>query len=166
MSEAPRRPGHRAAGMDGPGRETDPAGGRSKPKGPVAGGNQRSTDTARRRAGKQAGGGVMDQAEVDRYRRRARILKALAHPTRLFIVEQLARGERCVCELTSMIGADVSTVSRHLSLLREAGILADRKEGREVFYRLQAPCVTRFFSCVEQVIRDRARLQAEGVGRS
>ncbi|RPJ48319.1 MAG: transcriptional regulator, partial [Candidatus Latescibacterota bacterium] len=51
---------------------------------------------------------------------RARIIKAMAHPTRLFIVDELARGERCVCDLAEMVGADVSTVSKHLSILRNA----------------------------------------------
>jgi hypothetical protein len=60
---------------------------------------------------------------------RARIMKALAHPTRLFIVDELSRGERCVRELTEMVGADVSTVSKHLSVLRSAGIVADERRG-------------------------------------
>jgi len=51
---------------------------------------------------------------------RAKVMKALAHSSRLFIVDELSRGERCVCELTEMIGADVSTVSKHLAVLREA----------------------------------------------
>lgn len=82
---------------------------------------------------------------------RAGIIKAMAHPTRLFIVDELSRGERCVCELTSLIGADISTVSKHLSLLKAAGIVADRKEGLQVFYRLKTPCILRFFECIEGV---------------
>jgi len=83
---------------------------------------------------------------------RARIFKALGHPTRLFLVEVLAEGERCVCELTAMVGADVSTVSRHLGVLKQAGILEDEKRGAQVFYRLRVPCVLAFFSCVEPVL--------------
>lgn len=90
-----------------------------------------------------------------RYERQARLLKALAHPTRLFIVEELARGERCVCELTDLIGVEMPTVSRHLSLLKQAGILADEKHGAQVFYRLRVPCVLNFFKCVEAVQNDR-----------
>ncbi|MCL5271670.1 MAG: metalloregulator ArsR/SmtB family transcription factor, partial [bacterium] len=52
---------------------------------------------------------------------RARIIKAMGHPTRVFMVEELSKGERCVCELTEMVGADVSTVSKHLSVLKNAG---------------------------------------------
>jgi len=60
---------------------------------------------------------------------RARVMKSLAHPTRLFIVDELSRGERCVCELTDMIGADVSTVSKHLAVLKAAGVVLDDRRG-------------------------------------
>jgi DNA-binding transcriptional ArsR family regulator len=88
---------------------------------------------------------------------RARVMKALAHPTRLFIVDELSRGERCVCELTEMIGADVSTVSKHLSLLKGVGLVRDEKRGAMVFYRLSVPCVLNFFGCVEAVMKHDAR---------
>lgn len=94
-----------------------------------------------------------------RFQARARIIKAMAHPTRLFIVDQLSRQERCVCELTDMIGADVSTVSKHLSVLRNAGIVQYDKRGSQVFYSLRVPCVVNFFSCVESVIESTARDQ-------
>ncbi len=83
---------------------------------------------------------------------RTRVIKALAHPTRLFIVEELEKGERCVCELTAMIGADVSTVSKHLSVLRQAGIVEDDKRGNQVFYCLKVRCILNFFGCVETVL--------------
>ena len=82
--------------------------------------------------------------------------KALGHPTRLFIVEELSRGERCVCELTAMVGADVSTVSKHLSVLRGVGLVEDEKRGAQVFYRLLVPCVLTSFSCIDAVLGDRA----------
>ena len=81
-------------------------------------------------------------------------MKALAHPTRLFIVDELSRGERCVCELTDMIGVEMPTVSRHLSQLKSAGIVDDDKRGAQVFYRLRVPCVLNFFQCVEAVRAD------------
>lgn len=83
---------------------------------------------------------------------RTRVIKALAHPTRLFIVEELEKGERCVCDLTAMIGADISTVSKHLSVLRQAGIIEDDKRGNQVFYRLKVRCILNFFGCVESVL--------------
>ena len=89
------------------------------------------------------------------YNAKARIIKALAHPTRLFIVDELSRGERCVCELTDMIGVEMPTVSRHLSQLKSVGILEDEKRGAQVFYRLRVPCVLNFFNCVEAVQSER-----------
>ena len=85
---------------------------------------------------------------------RAKVMKALAHPTRLFIVDELSRGERCVCNLTEKIGADVSTVSKHLSVLKGAGIVIDDKRGVQVFYRLRVPCILNFFGCVEAVLEE------------
>jgi ArsR family transcriptional regulator len=94
----------------------------------------------------------MDAKTQARYEARARIVKALAHPTRLFIVDELAKGERCVCELTAMIGADTSTVSKHLTVLKSAGIVQDEKRGLMVFYTLRVPCIVNLFGCVEGVL--------------
>ncbi|HQP43867.1 MAG TPA: metalloregulator ArsR/SmtB family transcription factor [Thermoanaerobaculales bacterium] len=91
-------------------------------------------------------------------------MKALAHPSRLFIVDELSRGERCVCELAEMVGADVSTVSKHLTVLKEAGLVLDDRRGQQVFYRLRVPCILNFFGCVEAVIEEKARGQAALVG--
>ncbi|MHC4507296.1 MAG: ArsR/SmtB family transcription factor [Planctomycetota bacterium] len=88
---------------------------------------------------------------------RAKVMKALAHPTRLFIVDELSRGERCVCDLTEKIGADVSTVSKHLSVLKGSGIVLDDKRGVQVFYRLRVPCILNFFGCVEAVLEEVGR---------
>jgi len=86
---------------------------------------------------------------------RAQIMKAMAHPTRLFIVDELSRGERCVCDLTAMVGDDISTVSKHLAVLKKAGIVEIDKRGLQVFYRLKVPCVLNFFHCVESVLSSR-----------
>jgi DNA-binding transcriptional ArsR family regulator len=104
----------------------------------------------------------MDAKTKAKYEARARIIKAMAHPARLFIVDQLGRhGEQCVCELTEMIGTDMSTVSRHLTVLKNAGIIEDRKCGQQVYYKLRVNCVLDFFECVESVmacsVRDRVR---------
>ena len=101
----------------------------------------------------------MDVKTSARFEARARIIKALAHPTRLFIVDELSREERCVCELTEMVGADTSTVSKHLSLLKNAGIVRDDKRGTQVFYQLTMPCVLRFLDCVETIIKENAEAQ-------
>ncbi|HHN47013.1 MAG TPA: ArsR family transcriptional regulator [Planctomycetes bacterium] len=102
----------------------------------------------------------MDPKVKARYWMRARVIKAMAHPTRLFMVDELSRGERCVCELTRMVGDDMSTVSKHLSVLKNAGIVTDDKRGTQVFYSLRVPCVLKFFSCVESVLKTNAREQA------
>jgi DNA-binding transcriptional ArsR family regulator len=98
----------------------------------------------------------MDTKTLARYTARARILKAMAHPTRLFIVDELSRGEKCVCELTALIGADISTVSKHLSILKNLGIVQDEKRGLQVYYHLKTPCVMNFFDCCELVMKTRA----------
>lgn len=103
----------------------------------------------------------MTPEEKQRFEIRATVAKAMGHPTRLFIIDQLAGGERCVCQLTDMIKADVSTVSRHLSVLRNAGIIRDEKRGKQVFYTLACTCVLDFFSCMETVIRAQSGQPAE-----
>lgn len=79
----------------------------------------------------------------------ADVFKALAHPGRVTIVRELAEGEKCVCDLVSAVGLSWSTVSRHLSVLRNAGVLEDDKRGLQVFYRLKLPCVAHFIACLE-----------------
>jgi DNA-binding transcriptional ArsR family regulator len=99
---------------------------------------------------------MMDRNTRATFEARARIIKALAHPSRLFMVDELARGERCVCELTEMVGADISTVSKHLSILKGAGLVRDEKRGNQVYYGLRVPCVLRFFDCVSAVMKSQA----------
>jgi len=105
----------------------------------------------------------MDAKTRTRYQARAKIMKAMAHPSRLFIIDQLAEGERCVCELTEMIGADKSTVSKHLSVLKEAGLVEDEKRGLQVYYTLRVPCVTNLFSCIEAVVKSNVQAQLAAV---
>ena len=93
------------------------------------------------------------------YEHRARIVKAMAHPSRLAMVDALADGEMCVCKLQEIVGSDMSTVSKHLAVMKAAGIVADRKEGLQVFYHLQTPCILSFLACVDGVIRSNAEAQ-------
>lgn len=88
------------------------------------------------------------------FERRTKVVKALAHPSRLAMVDALAAGERCVCELQELVGADMSTVSKHLSLLKNAGVVLSEKRGQQVWYRLRVPCLLSFFSCVDAVFAD------------
>ena len=96
----------------------------------------------------------MTATAQSKYKNQARIIKALAHPTRLFIVDELSHGERCVREITDLIGVEMPTVSRHLGVLKSAGILEAEKRGLQIFYRLRVPCVLNFFKCVEAVQSD------------
>ena len=89
------------------------------------------------------------------FKQQARVLKALANESRLKIVDRLSRGEASVGQLRDLVGSDVSTVSKHLSVLRSHGIVDDRREGNLVYYRLLTPCVCNFFSCAMQVLEGR-----------
>ncbi len=93
------------------------------------------------------------------YKARAQVLKALAHPARLFMVDRLAEREYCVCELQELVQADMSTISKHLSVLKSAGIVRDDKRGKQVWYSLRVPCIRNFFGCIEETLRQNAREQ-------
>ncbi len=82
----------------------------------------------------------------------ARIFKALGHPSRLLMVMAMRNGEKCVCELRELIGDDLSTVSKHLSILREAGVVSSEKRGTNIYCRLKLPCLGNFLACTENVI--------------
>ena len=73
---------------------------------------------------------------------RAEVFKALGQPLRLAIVEYLSLGERCVQEIVEHVGAEQSNVSRHLSVLRHAGVVNSERRGLCVYYSLALPCVT------------------------
>jgi DNA-binding transcriptional ArsR family regulator len=87
------------------------------------------------------------------YNARAKIIKALSHPARLKIVDFLADEPRCVCEIQEVVAADQSTVSKHLCVLRNAGIVDFEKRGLQVYYRLRVPCILNFMGCVEEVLK-------------
>jgi len=96
------------------------------------------------------------------YQRRVDILKALAHPSRLLIVDVLHdRGELCVCDLEKVVGSDQSTVSKHLSILKQSGIIDLRRDGKNSMYRLARPCVMDFFTCIEQVMKENLKEQRQ-----
>lgn len=80
---------------------------------------------------------------------RSKMFKALGHPTRLWIVDQLKDGqEHCVCEFVNAVGVEFATISRHLSVLKNTGILEDNKRGKEVWYRLSCPCIVAMIECM------------------
>jgi len=98
---------------------------------------------------------MMNEQQKALIEAKANVLKALGHPTRLWMAEQLINGEKCVCELAETIDANFSTISKHLSVLKNAGVVEDEKRGKMVYYRLKVPCVLDYMPCVEKVVRAR-----------
>ena len=106
----------------------------------------------------------MTEKEKLRSQSRAEVLKALAHPSRLFMVEKLEEKPYCVCELTEMVGADTSTVSKHLSILKAAGVIEeDRKQGTSVYYRVTCDCYKTVTEGVERVVRNKLEKQSKAL---
>jgi ArsR family transcriptional regulator len=91
---------------------------------------------------------------------RAATFKALGHPSRLFMLETLAGGERCVCELQELVDLDLSTVSKHLTVLRKAGLVADERRGNRIYYRLCCPAVADLLAALGPPLDGIARRQA------
>jgi len=106
----------------------------------------------------------MEPELQSRFDMKANVLKALAHPTRLFIIDELAREERCVNDLTDLVGADMSTVSKHLSVLKNAGVVVAERRGTQVYYSLRSSCVLHFFECIDKVLKERAEEEFEATG--
>lgn len=82
---------------------------------------------------------------------RVAVIKALAHPSRLIIAEALQGGPVCVGDLEKLIGADMSTVSKHLSLMRGVGLVTCERRGVQVFYQLACVCLPDFLRCVDEL---------------
>ena len=91
------------------------------------------------------------------YEKQAQIAKAIAHPLRIAIVDFLKDGEQCVCDIAEYVGSERSNVSRHLSVMVKAGLLDWRKKGLKVIYKLKCTCITDFFSCVIEVIKQQSK---------
>ena len=91
----------------------------------------------------------------------AKIFKALGHPSRLLMVDALRDGEKCVCDLQALVGDDMSTVSKHLSVLREAGVVFTEKRGTNIYYRLALCCLDTFLSCTGEIVEKRVLSQMD-----
>jgi ArsR family transcriptional regulator, arsenate/arsenite/antimonite-responsive transcriptional repressor len=96
---------------------------------------------------------IIDNREL--YTLKARVAKALAHESRLMIIDALSEKDMCVSELTEMVGTDQSTVSKHLSVLKNAGIILDRKESsNKVYYHLRVALIRQFSELAMMVIQN------------
>jgi ArsR family transcriptional regulator len=91
------------------------------------------------------------------YEKQAEVAAAVAHPLRVAILDFLKDGEQCVCDIAANVGSERSNVSRHLSVMSNAGILEFRKEGLNVIYRLKCLCILDFFSCVRGVLKEQVK---------
>ena len=89
--------------------------------------------------------------------KKAELVKAIAHPLRIAIVELLRQGECCVCDIAVHLGAERSNVSRHLSVMVAAGLLTHRKQGLKMLYSLKTPCVNDFLDCVTACLKQQVR---------
>lgn len=82
----------------------------------------------------------------------AGILAALGCEHRLRIIELLREGERCVCEITPEFDLDPSVVSRHLSILEQAGAIHSRREGQRIYYQIADARILRLFEIARQIV--------------
>jgi DNA-binding transcriptional ArsR family regulator len=91
------------------------------------------------------------------FQKQAEIVKAIAHPLRIAILDFLKDGEQCVCDIAEYVGSERSNVSRHLAVMVKAGVLECRKEGLNVIYKLKTPCILDFFSCTAECLKQQLK---------
>ncbi|MBA7631624.1 putative HTH-type transcriptional regulator [subsurface metagenome] len=91
------------------------------------------------------------------FQKQADIAKAITHPLRIAIMDFLKDGEQCVCDIAEYVGSERSNVSRHLSVMVNAGVLEHRKEGLRVIYKLKTPCILEFFACMTTCLKQQAK---------
>jgi len=90
---------------------------------------------------------------LDPYEQQAELIKAVAHPTRLHILDILSKDEACVCHLTAILKQRQPYISQHLMTLREAGLVRDHKDGVMVYYRLSDERITQVIALVREMLR-------------
>lgn len=91
------------------------------------------------------------------FEKQAEIAQAMAHPLRIAVIDFLKDGPQCVCDIAEHINAERSNVSRHLSVMVNAGLLECHKKGLKVIYKLKCPCILDFFACISGVLREQAK---------
>ena len=101
----------------------------------------------------------------EHYEVRARVAKAMAHPSRLLILDVLSVHEMCVGDLVKLVGAEQSTVSNHLAVLRNAGLVKSRREGTQSYYTVRVSCLNGFWSCIEGVLRENLAERRQAIGK-
>jgi ArsR family transcriptional regulator len=99
------------------------------------------------------------------YKLKTNIIKALANPVRLMIIDYLREGEKCVCEIVEQLNEEQSNISKSLGILKSNGLIKDRKEGLNVYYRLNLCCINEFFCCLDNIISENLNQQKELMDR-
>ncbi|MDH4203379.1 MAG: metalloregulator ArsR/SmtB family transcription factor [Phycisphaerae bacterium] len=95
------------------------------------------------------------------YKRQADIAKAIAHPVRVAALDFLKNGEQCVCDIAETVGSERSNLSKHLSIMVNAGVLASRKDGLKVMYSIKTPCVLKFLDCLKECLKEQMTEQQQ-----
>ncbi|MEM0457156.1 MAG: metalloregulator ArsR/SmtB family transcription factor [Nitrososphaerota archaeon] len=85
--------------------------------------------------------------------------KAMAHPTRLHILDLLKSGEKTVNELIKEVGVTQANLSQHLAILRDAGIVEARREGPNVYYRIASPKVVEICNLIKEIVLEEFKKQ-------
>jgi len=106
----------------------------------------------------------MDADQKRMYKLMADVISAAGHEIRLAILDFLKDGEQCVCDIAEHVEANRSNVSRHLTVMLNAGLVAQRKDGLKMMYALRCPCILNITKCVMGVLRDRAQESREILG--
>ncbi len=107
----------------------------------------------------------MYKENINFYKIQANILKAISNPIRLFIINELKDKELCVNEISKLAGYDTSTISKHLSVLKNAGLISDSKQGLKVYYRLKMPCILDMLTCVNKTVKEVAEDNLKNIKR-
>jgi DNA-binding transcriptional ArsR family regulator len=90
---------------------------------------------------------------------KAEILKALAQPTRLKILELLRNGEKCICEIVPALNGEQSNISRHISLMQKSNLVTTRKDGVRVMVKVRDPEIFHILDRVGAVLRNQMNEQ-------
>ncbi len=98
---------------------------------------------------------------MDLYEKQAAIAKAIAHPIRMAVLDYLKDGEQCVCDIAEIVGTERTNLSKHLSVMVNAGVLTSRKDGLNVMYRVKTPCLLGFMDCIKECLKVQAEEQQQ-----
>jgi ArsR family transcriptional regulator len=99
--------------------------------------------------------------EMRLFEKQAEVAKAISHPVRVAVLEFVKDGEQCVCDIAEAVGSERSNLSKHLSVMVNAGVLVSRKDGLKVMYRIKTPCVLKFLGCIKECIKEQAAEQQQ-----